>query len=120
MDYVRLIDEKLRTEAIRSIRASIIEFEKSGTGREMTPDDEIKLLSTADTGYFPEEFDNVLIYLALAHIYMADDGKIAQAQSYRAQAKAFFDGYIENDTLGKTLRRPASRNRFTTLTAGRI
>ena len=39
--------EKLRTEAIRSIRASIIEFEKSGTGREMTPDDEIKLLSTA-------------------------------------------------------------------------
>jgi uncharacterized protein YqeY len=39
--------EKVRTEAIRSIRASIIEFEKSGAAREMTTDDEIKILSSA-------------------------------------------------------------------------
>jgi uncharacterized protein YqeY len=39
--------DTFRTGAIRSIRASIIEFEKSGVGREMTSDDEIKLLSSA-------------------------------------------------------------------------
>lgn len=39
--------EKVRLETIRAIRAGILEFEKSGTGKEMTPDDEIKLLTTA-------------------------------------------------------------------------
>src|ERR1700733_1618687 len=39
--------DKIRTETIRSIRALIIEFEKSGAGREMNPDEEIKALSTA-------------------------------------------------------------------------
>jgi uncharacterized protein YqeY len=37
--------EKVRTETLRSIRASIIEFEKSGQDRVMTPDDEMKILS---------------------------------------------------------------------------
>jgi uncharacterized protein len=37
--------EKVRTETLRSIRASIIEFEKSGQDRAMTPDDEMKILS---------------------------------------------------------------------------
>src|SRR5512141_803612 len=39
--------EKVRLETIRSIRALILEFEKSGTGKELTPDEEIKMLSTA-------------------------------------------------------------------------
>lgn len=39
--------DKLRLETIRSIRALILEFEKSGSGKEMTPDDEIKLLTTS-------------------------------------------------------------------------
>jgi uncharacterized protein YqeY len=39
--------EKVRTEAIRSIRASILEFEKSGVDREMTVDDELKILTSA-------------------------------------------------------------------------
>lgn len=39
--------DKLKLETIRSIRAVILEFEKSGAGREMTPDDELKLLTTA-------------------------------------------------------------------------
>jgi uncharacterized protein YqeY len=39
--------DKLRMETLRSIRASIIEFNKSGIGREMNPDDELKLLQTA-------------------------------------------------------------------------
>jgi len=39
--------EKLKLETIRSIRALILEFEKSGVGREINPDDEIKMLSTA-------------------------------------------------------------------------
>ena len=39
--------DKLRTETLRGIRAIIIEFDKSGAGREMNPDEEIKALSTA-------------------------------------------------------------------------
>ncbi len=39
--------EKLRTETLRSLRALVIEFEKSGAAREMTPDDEMKLLLSA-------------------------------------------------------------------------
>jgi uncharacterized protein YqeY len=39
--------DKTKMETLRSIRASIIEFNKSGVGREMNEDDEIKLLKTA-------------------------------------------------------------------------
>ncbi len=39
--------DKVRLLTIRSIRASILEFEKSGSGKEMNSDEEIKLLSTA-------------------------------------------------------------------------
>ncbi len=35
---------KLRMDTLRSIRAAIIEFNKSGSGRELNPDDELKLL----------------------------------------------------------------------------
>jgi uncharacterized protein YqeY len=39
--------EKLRLETVRSIRALILEFEKSGAGREINPDDELKMLTSA-------------------------------------------------------------------------
>ena len=39
--------DKVRLETIRSIRALILEFEKSGSGKELTPDEEIKMLSSA-------------------------------------------------------------------------
>ena len=39
--------DKIRTETIRSLRAAIIEFEKSGAEREMSPDDELKILMSA-------------------------------------------------------------------------
>lgn len=39
--------DKIRLETIRSIRAVILEFEKSGSGKEIAPEDEIKMLSTA-------------------------------------------------------------------------
>ena len=39
--------DKLKLETIRSIRALILEFEKSGTGKELNAEEEIKLLSTA-------------------------------------------------------------------------
>ncbi len=39
--------DKIRLETIRSIRALLLEFEKSGANREMTQEDEIQLLSTA-------------------------------------------------------------------------
>lgn len=39
--------DKLKLETIRSIRALILEFEKSGSGKELVPDEEIKLLTSA-------------------------------------------------------------------------
>ncbi|HSD63394.1 MAG TPA: GatB/YqeY domain-containing protein [Ignavibacteriaceae bacterium] len=39
--------DKLRTETIRSIRALILEFQKSGTGKELNEEEEIKLLTGA-------------------------------------------------------------------------
>ena len=42
-----LASDKVRLETLRSIRALIMEFEKSGVDRAMTPDDEIKILSSA-------------------------------------------------------------------------
>jgi len=39
--------DKIRLETIRSIRALILEFDKSGANRSLTPEDEIAMLSTA-------------------------------------------------------------------------
>jgi len=39
--------DKVRLQTIRSIRALILEFEKSGTGKEFTPEEELKLLTSA-------------------------------------------------------------------------
>ncbi len=39
--------DKLRTETIRSIRALILEFEKSGSGKELNAEEELKLLTGA-------------------------------------------------------------------------
>ena len=38
---------KIKLETIRSIRALILEFEKSGQAKELTPEDELKLLTSA-------------------------------------------------------------------------
>lgn len=39
--------DKLRLETIRSIRALILEFEKSGTGKELTDEEQLKMLTSA-------------------------------------------------------------------------
>lgn len=39
--------DKLKLETIRSVRALILEFEKSGANKELNQEEEIKLLSTA-------------------------------------------------------------------------
>jgi uncharacterized protein YqeY len=39
--------DKLRTGTLRSIRALILEFQKSGTGKELNSEEEIKLLTGA-------------------------------------------------------------------------
>ena len=36
--------DKVRTETLRMLRAQILEFEKSGAGREMNADDDMKIL----------------------------------------------------------------------------
>ncbi len=38
---------KLRTETLRSLRASLLEYEKSGADKEMSEADEIKMLNSA-------------------------------------------------------------------------
>jgi uncharacterized protein YqeY len=39
--------DKIRTETLRSLRALVLDFEKSGADRAMTPDEEMKLLLSA-------------------------------------------------------------------------
>ncbi len=39
--------DKLRLETIRSIRAAILEFEKSGSGKELNEEESIKILNSA-------------------------------------------------------------------------
>lgn len=39
--------DAVKLQTIRSIRAMILEFEKSGSGKELLPEDEIKMLSQA-------------------------------------------------------------------------
>jgi len=39
--------DKTRLAVVRSIRALILEFEKSGAGRDLTGEDELKMLTTA-------------------------------------------------------------------------
>ncbi len=39
--------DKTRLETIRSIRALILEFEKSGSNKELTPEEEIRILTAA-------------------------------------------------------------------------
>lgn len=39
--------DKVRLETVRSIRALILEFEKSGADHEMTPEEELQLLTSA-------------------------------------------------------------------------
>lgn len=39
--------DKIRTETLRSLKKSIIEFKTSGVGHDMTPDDELKILNSA-------------------------------------------------------------------------
>jgi len=39
--------DKLRLETIRSIRALILEFEKSGLNKELTPEEELKMISSS-------------------------------------------------------------------------
>ena len=39
--------DAVKLQTIRSIRAMILEFEKSGAGRDITPEDELKMLTQA-------------------------------------------------------------------------
>lgn len=41
------VGDKIRMNTLRSLRASIIEFHKSGLNREMDPEDELKILQSA-------------------------------------------------------------------------
>ncbi|QOJ30525.1 MAG: GatB/YqeY domain-containing protein [Ignavibacteriales bacterium] len=63
--------DKLRLESVRAIRAKILEFEKSGIGRDMSPDDEIKLLSSE----VKKRKDSIEQYLAAGRNDIAEKEK---------------------------------------------
>jgi uncharacterized protein YqeY len=75
--------EKLRTETLRSLRAGILEFEKSGAGREMNPDEEMKLLLSAAK----KRKEAIELYDANARPELAEKerGELAIIQSYLPQ-----------------------------------
>jgi len=41
------LGDKIRLSVVRSVRALILEFEKSGNAKELTPEEELKMLTTA-------------------------------------------------------------------------
>jgi hypothetical protein len=63
---------------------------------------------TETTGYFPPEYDLVLTWIAVSHIYMSQEDKIAQGKHYRNLASEVLAEFEANATLGKDLRRPSS------------
>lgn len=74
---------------------------------------------TATVGYFPYEFELPLMWLAVSHLYMSQEDKIAQGSHYNRLATDLLSNFQENETLGKRLKRPTSVNSFITPTSGR-
>ncbi len=63
--------EKVRLDTMRSIRAAIIEFNKSGAGREMNTDDELKILQSAAK----KRKDAIALYIQGGRQELADKEK---------------------------------------------
>lgn len=74
----------------------------------------------ADFGYFPPEYELVLQWIAVSHLYMSQEDKIAQGKHYRNLATEVLNGIAPGASLGKTIKRPATWNPFITNTNGRI
>ncbi len=72
--------DKMRTETLRMLRAQILEFEKSGAGREMNADDDMKILLSS----VKKRKDSVEMYEKAGRKDLADKelAEIAIVQEY--------------------------------------
>lgn len=75
--------DKLKTDTLRMLRAQIIEFEKSGIGREMNADDEMKILLSS----VKKRKDSIEMYEKANRMDLADKEKkeIEIVQTYLPQ-----------------------------------
>lgn len=72
--------DKMRTETLRMLRAQVLEFEKSGAGREMNADDDMKILLSS----VKKRKDSVEMYEKAGRKDLADkeSAEIAIVQEY--------------------------------------
>lgn len=103
MDYVALINEqlkasmvggdKLRTETLRSVRAGIIEFEKSGSGKAMGEADFLKIVSTA----VKKRKDAIAQYEEVGRTELADKEKAELAILMEFMPQQMSEEEVENE-----------------------
>jgi uncharacterized protein YqeY len=85
--------DKLRLETIRSIRALILEFEKSGKGKELIPDEEIKMLN----GAVKKRRDSIEQFTLAGRIELAqkEEAELKILMSYMPKQLAEEEVYLE-------------------------
>jgi uncharacterized protein YqeY len=85
--------DKLRLETIRSIRALILEFEKSGKGKELVPDEEIKMLN----GAVKKRRDSIEQFTLAGRIELAqkEEAELKILMSYMPKQLAEEEVYLE-------------------------
>jgi hypothetical protein len=75
---------------------------------------------TETVGYFPPELDIALIWLAISHLYMSQEDKIAQGVHYRNLCAEVLQELQANEAVGKAIKRPQTYNKFITTVRSRI
>ncbi len=88
--------DKLRTETLRSIRASLLEYAKSGAKTEMTEADEIKMLNSAAK----KRKDAMDMYTQAGRTELADKEKLELAIIQEFLPKQLSDEEITNIIKG--------------------
>jgi uncharacterized protein len=85
--------DKLRLETIRSIRALILEFEKSGKEKELTADEEIKMLN----GAVKKRRDSIEQFTSAGRIELAqkEEAELKILMSYMPQQLTEEEVYLE-------------------------
>lgn len=63
--------DKVRIDTVRMLRSHILEFDKSGAGREMTDDDEMKILLSA----VKKRRESIEVYEKAGRVELADKEK---------------------------------------------
>ncbi len=102
---------KVRTVTLRSIRASIIEFSKSGAGREMSPEDELKILTSAAK----KRKDAIEMYKSAGRTDLSDNEELELAVIQEFLPKQLDESEVKDaiksiiDSMGATSAKDAGR-----------